>query len=204
MTSSTTLLIYRERNKLLARKSRMKLKTDLETLKNHLILLMKENEMLKRSLGAIKVPTANAGQLLMNDVQLPDSIMNLIKQLMMRTEKAFSPRKMRNSSFCISNAISHDMPLVYCSPGFLRLTGYESHEIIGRNCRFLQGPQTDRNEVIKIKKALVEGRDISAILLNYRKDGKCFWNQLKLAHLKDQSGRTFLIVGIQTKVSEHF
>jgi PAS domain-containing protein len=50
--------------------------------------------------------------------------------------------------------------------------------------------------------ALDEGRDVTALFLNYRKDGKPFWNQVHLAHLKDQSGRTFLIVGIQTKVRQ--
>lgn len=54
-----------------------------------------------------------------------------------------------------------------------------------------------------MKDAIIDGRDITVVLLNYRKDGKTFWNQIQLAHLKDQSGKTFLIVGIQTKVSSY-
>jgi PAS domain S-box-containing protein len=190
----------RERNKLLARKSRQKLKTDMDDLKMKLIYLMKENEYLKRQIEISVVPPVNLQFLVQKDFALPDSITQLVKELMSRTQKALSPRKMKNSSFCISNAISKDMPLVYASPGFLKLTGYEMHEIIGHNCRFLQGARTDRNTVTLIKKALIEGRDITAVLLNYRKDGKPFWNQVKMAHLKDQSGRTFLVVGIQTKI----
>jgi len=190
----------RERNKLLARKSRQKLKTDMDDLKAKLVQLMKENEYLKRQIEANVVPPVNIQYLVQRDFALPDSITVLVKELMSRTQRALSPRKMKNSSFCITNAISKDMPLVYASPGFFKLTGYEMHEIIGHNCRFLQGPRTDRTTVNSIKKALVEGRDITAVILNYRKDGKPFWNQVKMAHLKDQTGRTFLIVGIQTKI----
>lgn len=134
------------------------------------------------------------------EITLPESLQLLVRQLLSRTAKAVSTKRMEQSSFCISNAISVDQPLVYASPGFCRLTGYSYSEIVGRNCRFLQGPATDQVEVQRIRTALREGRDITSVLLNYRKDGTVFWNQVKLAHLKDQTGRTFLLVGIQTKL----
>eukprot|EP01040_Poterioochromonas_malhamensis_P014526 gene14526-16083_t len=190
----------KERNKLLARKSRQKMKTELESLKVQLGVLMKENELLKQQMNSIHTPPVDVRQLVQNDIQLPDNIAQLIKQLMSKTEKTITPRKMKRSSFCIANAISVDVPIVYASPGFLKLTGYEMAEVLGRNCRFLQGPKTDQREVAKMKDAIIDGRDITVVLLNYRKDGKTFWNQIQLAHLKDQSGKTFLIVGIQTKV----
>ena len=53
---------------------------------------------------------------------------------------------------------------------------------------------------MKMKKSLIEGKDYSTVVLNYRKDKKPFWNHIRLAHLKDESGRSFLIVGMHTKV----
>lgn len=190
----------RERNKLLARKSRLKVKSDLEGLKEKLLQLMAENASLKKQIATAEVPPLSAAELINSEFQLPENIQELVRQLISRTEKAVSSRQMRQSSFCISNAISPDLPLVYASPGFLTLTGYSASEIVGRNCRFLQGAGTDQREIVRMKRALEEGRDVTAVLLNYRKDGRPFWNQVKLAHLKDQTGRTFLVVGIQTKL----
>jgi len=95
----------------------------MDDLKMKLIYLMKENEYLKRQIEVTVVPPVNLQFLVQKDFALPDSITQLVKELMTRTQKALTPRKMKNSSFCISNAISKDMPLVYASPGFLKLTG---------------------------------------------------------------------------------
>lgn len=184
----------------MARKSRLKVKSDLEGLKEKLLQLMAENASLKKQIATAEVPPLTAAELINSEFQLPENIQELVRQLISRTEKAVSSRQMRQSSFCISNAISPDLPLVYASPGFLALTGYSASEIVGRNCRFLQGAGTDQREIVRMKRALEEGRDVTAVLLNYRKDGRPFWNQVKLAHLKDQTGRTFLVVGIQTKL----
>eukprot|EP00981_Chlorochromonas_danica_P003871 scaffold735_cov159-Ochromonas_danica.AAC.3 len=191
----------KERNKLLARKSRMKLKADLENLKAKLMYLMKENESLRSQLYRVSTPPVSAEALLHEDFILPENIESLVQQLLARTARGSAPpHRLKTVSFCISNAISPDMPLVYASPGFLKLTGYEMHEILGRNCRFLQGPRTDPTEVAKVSRALAEGRDYSTVLLNYRKDGRTFWNQILLSHVKDRAGRTFFVVGIQTQV----
>lgn len=123
------------------------MKTELESLKVQLGVLMKENELLKQQMNSIHTPPVDVRQLVQNDIQLPDNIAQLIKQLMSKTEKTITPRKMKRSSFCIANAISVDVPIVYASPGFLKLTGYEMAEVLGRNCRFLQGPKTDQREV---------------------------------------------------------
>src|SRR5262249_4541764 len=73
-----------------------------------------------------------------------------------------------------------DTPIVYASPGFERLTGYSAAEVIGRNCRFLQGPHTDRDAVAQVREAIREGRPVSVELLNYRNDGTPFWNGLSV------------------------
>ena len=69
-------------------------------------------------------------------------------------------------NFVLSDPSLPDNPIVYCSEGFCKITGYKRQEIIGRNCRFLQGPGTDQNAVDIIRKGVSEGKDISVCLLN--------------------------------------
>lgn len=71
----------------------------------------------------------------------------------------------------ISDCRQHDNPLIYANDGFERLTGYPIDDVIGRNCRFLQEPGTDRETVIELRSAIAEGRQCTVQLLNYRKDG---------------------------------
>ena len=95
-----------------------------------------------------------------------------------------------------------DNPIVYGNPGFLQLTGYESGEIIGRNCRFLQGEGTDKAVVARIRDAIREGRFCKEELRNYRKDGTPFWIELSLAPVTDDYGKLTHFVGVQTDVTQ--
>ncbi len=81
-----------------------------------------------------------------------------------------------------------DDPIVYCNNSFLKLAGYERDEVMGRNCRFLQGPETDRKAVEAIRTALETRTDIAIDILNYRKDGTTFWNALYLSPVSDETG----------------
>ncbi|HOQ89448.1 MAG TPA: SpoIIE family protein phosphatase [Candidatus Hydrogenedentes bacterium] len=95
-----------------------------------------------------------------------------------------------------------DQPLVYVNDGFLRLTGYSREEVIGRNCRFLQGGMASRETVRAIREALDAGREIEVELKNVRKDGTTFWNRLSLTPLRDQSGTVTHYVGVQSDITE--
>src|SRR5205807_746115 len=95
-----------------------------------------------------------------------------------------------------------DNPLAWVNPSFSRVTGYEYDEAVGRNCRFLQGPATDPRTVAEIRAALEEPRTITATLLNYRKDGTAFWNQLSISPVFDGAGELVSFVGVQTDVTE--
>jgi PAS domain S-box-containing protein len=95
-----------------------------------------------------------------------------------------------------------DNPIVYASQGFLDLTGYTADQIIGRNCRFLQGPGTDPAAVDIIRRGVALGEDTSVCLLNYRADGVPFWNQFFVAALRDSDGNIVNYVGVQCKVDE--
>jgi PAS domain S-box-containing protein len=107
-------------------------------------------------------------------------------------------------NFVISDPSLPDNPIVYASQGFLTLTGYTLNEVLGRNCRFLQGPDTDPRSVDKIRKGIERGDDTTVVLLNYRKDGTTFWNQFFIAALRDGEGNIVNYLGVQCKVSEEY
>ncbi len=102
----------------------------------------------------------------------------------------------------ISDATRPDAPIVYVSPSFERLVGYSAEEILGTNCRMVQGPGTDRETVKQIAIALQQGKVFQGEILNYRKDGTPFWNFLRIAPIRDDSGRVTHHVGTQSDVTE--
>lgn len=81
-----------------------------------------------------------------------------------------------------------DNPIIFCNEAFRRLTGYSDAEIIGRNCRFLQGPETDQATISRIREAIAAGEDVSVDILNYRKDGGKFWNAVFISPVRDDAG----------------
>ena len=95
-----------------------------------------------------------------------------------------------------------DTPLVYANNSFCQLTGYELDEIVGRNCRFLQGPETNPETVAKIGEALGAGRAIGIDILNYRKDGSTFWNALYISPVINDAGELLFFFASQFDASE--
>ncbi|CAB4933993.1 unannotated protein [freshwater metagenome] len=104
-------------------------------------------------------------------------------------------------SFTIADPRQPDSPLVYVNPAFERTTGYDSTEVLGRNCRFLQGPDTDPAAVQRVREALRGEEHALITLLNYRKDGTAFWNELSLSPVYDGHGELTHFVGIQADVT---
>jgi PAS domain S-box-containing protein len=88
-------------------------------------------------------------------------------------------------NFVLSDPRLPDNPIVYATPGFYELTGYTREQVLGRNCRFLQGAGTDRRAVEVVRTAVANGTDATVCLLNYKADGTPFWNQLFVAALRD-------------------
>lgn len=93
-------------------------------------------------------------------------------------------------------------PIVYCNPAFSTITGYPLAEVIGRNCRFLQGPETDAEGVQEVRDCLRADRDCLVVLRNYRKDGTPFWNQLTISPARDAGGSVTHLIGVQTDITE--
>ncbi|MBN1479758.1 PAS domain-containing protein [candidate division KSB1 bacterium] len=102
----------------------------------------------------------------------------------------------------ISDTGLPDNPIIYANEGFERLTGYSRHEILGKNCRFLQGKDTDPNTINEIRQAIRRGVPCKVDILNYRKDGSRFWNRLSITPLRDKSGTIVNFVGVQFDITE--
>lgn len=92
-------------------------------------------------------------------------------------------------------------PIVYANDAFAELIGYDYDEILGRNCRFLQGPDTDPGDRRRLRRAIERGEGIHLEILNYRKDGSAFWNNLLISPLRDDDGRVTHFVGNQIDVT---
>jgi diguanylate cyclase (GGDEF)-like protein/PAS domain S-box-containing protein len=107
-----------------------------------------------------------------------------------------------SNGIIIADARASDYPIIYCNPAFERVTGYCAREILGRNCRFLQGPDTDRATVANIRNALSKGLECQVIIKNYRKNGTPFWNKLFLSPVRDDQGNLTHFVGILSDLSE--
>ncbi len=94
-----------------------------------------------------------------------------------------------------------DNPIVFANEAFQKLTGYSRDELLGQNCRFLQGDDTDPQAIDQIRNAVARGEDIAIDLLNYRKDGTAFWNALYLSPVRDDDGKIQFFFASQLDVT---
>ncbi len=104
-------------------------------------------------------------------------------------------------SVSVSDPLQPDNPLVWVNPAFTRVTGYSYDEAVGRNCRFLQGSTTNSEGVDELRAAIAEVRSTTVVLLNYRKDGMAFWNEVALSPVFDADGELTNFVAVQTDVT---
>jgi PAS domain S-box-containing protein len=197
--------LHSERNKDHAKKSRNRKKFLLQSLEQSVALLKEENEKLKHSIKS-KLGAAKAEQLLNKSSTAADvdgllaSSQGIANKVLDDPDFSFiKALQTAQQNFVVTDPTLPDNPIVYASQGFLNLTGYSLDQILGRNCRFLQGPETDPKSVERIRKAIDQGNDMSVCLLNYRVDGTTFWNQFFIAALRDQNGNVTNFVGVQCK-----
>ncbi|MDQ2150849.1 histidine kinase famiy protein [Alcaligenaceae bacterium A4P071] len=101
----------------------------------------------------------------------------------------------------IVDARQPDYPIIFANDAFLEMTGYSERDVLGRNCRFLQGPETDRRSVQVIRSALAGNREMATEILNYRKDGSTFWNALFISPVYAPSGELLYFFASQLDVS---
>ena len=106
------------------------------------------------------------------------------------------------SGVIISDAQDPVLPIIYVNPAFERITGYAKDEIVGRNCRFLQGTERDELALEEVRLGLKQHRDVNVVLKNFRKDGTPFWNDLYISPILDEKGVVSHFVGVQNDVTE--
>ena len=101
----------------------------------------------------------------------------------------------------VTDPRQRDCPIIFANRAFLEMTGYSREEIIGRNCRFLQGPDTDPAALQSVREAIAQESELATEILNYRKDGSSFWNALFVSPIYGQSGELVYFFGSQLDVS---
>jgi PAS domain S-box-containing protein len=200
----------RERNREHAKRSRIRKKFMLESLLEQVQDLRGENCSLRQVIRD-EVPDeahevlqdCSTEESLLLCVDSPNSGMGGVTQALMEPDfRLMMALQSAQQNFAVSDPSLPDNPIVYASQGFLQLTGYQMNQVIGRNCRFLQGPGTDPKAVDVIRRGLREGEDTSVCLLNYKADGTPFWNQFFVASLRDADGNIVNYVGVQCEVNQ--
>ncbi|WP_018949625.1 PAS sensor domain-containing protein [Thioalkalivibrio sp. ALMg11] len=106
-----------------------------------------------------------------------------------------------NDGIVIAEREGDDNILIYVNHAFEELTGYRSEEILYRDCRFLQGEDTDQDVRQEIRAAIDENRPCRVTLRNYRKDGSLFWNELSLTPVFNDEDRLTYYIGIQKDIT---
>ena len=94
-----------------------------------------------------------------------------------------------------------DNPIIECNKAFLELTGYKRDEVIGRNCRFLRGPETDPRMIDKMREAIRAPKPVLVEVVNYRKNGEPFCNAVMIVPLYDEAGRLRYFLGSQVEIA---
>jgi PAS domain S-box-containing protein len=185
----------RQRNREHAKRSRVRKKFMLESMQEQVRALQKENLEL-RMLIQEKIPTH--AQTIISECCSKNSLFSDLTNLEGDEGETLKPTSLERAdltliesltsgqqNFVLSDPRLPDNPIVYASPGFYVLTGYTQAQVLGRNCRFLQGPGTDPRSVDIIRKAVASGSDATTCILNYKADGTPFWNQFFVAALRD-------------------
>jgi PAS domain S-box-containing protein len=107
-----------------------------------------------------------------------------------------------SNGIVITDATQPNNPMIYVNPSFERITGYSAAEVLGRDCRFLQGGDRNQIGLLDLHNAIKEKRECHAVLLNYRKDGTPFWNDLYIAPVFNDHGELTNYIGIQTDITD--
>jgi PAS domain S-box-containing protein len=197
----------RERNRVLARKTRLRKKFFFESLQRQVTQLASENELLKnvvRQRMSAELRNKILSECKTHD--LPPVVASQAQAATAMLEKAdfnlMQAIQAAQRSFVITDPSLPDNPIIFASKGFLDLCGYQLEEVLGRNCRFLQGPNTDPKQVEALRNGITNGVDTSVCLLNYRADGSQFYNQIFVAALRNAENKIINYVGVQVEIKQ--
>ncbi|SEN43306.1 PAS domain S-box-containing protein [Sphingomonas gellani] len=113
----------------------------------------------------------------------------------------FAAVKTTRMPMIVTDPNRHDNPIVFANPAFLNMTGYGWDELIGHNCRLLQGPETDRETIAEVRRAIEQRQETSVEVLNYKKNGAAFWNALFISPVFDADGKLIYFFASQLDVT---
>jgi PAS domain S-box-containing protein len=195
----------RERNRILARRTRLRKKFFFESLQKDVMDLQRENVALKDIVrGNLQ---GDEGKKILDDCKasekLPAAVIEACGESMLDQQDFNLVRSIQQSQHCfvITDPSLQDNPIIFASDDFLSLTGYSREDVLGRNCRFLQGTETSQAKVEDISKKIAVGDDVSVTLVNYTADGTPFWNKLFIAALRDAQNNIVNFIGVIVKVA---
>jgi len=160
--------------------------------------------------GVLGVHTKEYREFTHDDIYFLQAIANILANAIERHANEERLQLMKraidssNNGIVITDASQANNPVVYFNPSFQRLTGYETEEIMGNNCRFLQGKLTDQPAVSKLRNAILHGQECHVILQNFRKDGTEFWNEVFIAPVYNSLNHLTNFIGIQNDITERF
>lgn len=106
-----------------------------------------------------------------------------------------------HNGIVITDCLLSNNAVVYVNPAFEKITGYKASEVIGKNCRFLQGTDVFQSEKDILRNAINQGEFCNVVIRNYRKDGSLFWNELNISPIFDDMGKLTNFIGIQTDIT---
>lgn len=206
----------RQRNREHAKRSRVRKKFMLESLQQQVAALQRENQKLRMLVqdnipehAQLIISKCCTSSPLFADGTLNDDSQSSGKKGGNEVEKSTLVRSdfqlidslsAGQQNFVLSDPRLPDNPIVFATPGFYKLTGYTAEQVLGRNCRFLQGSGTDPKTVDIVRKAIQFGSDCTVCILNYKADGTPFWNQFFVAALRDSDNCIVNYVGVQTEI----
>ncbi len=159
---------------------------------------------------AVEAMRQGATDYLLKDrlTRLASAVEQALEQSRLRKERRADAETLRLREIAL-NAVSQGVVIadehrriIYANSGFTVLTGYEEQEILGRSCGMLQGPGTDRSTVLSIRAALAAEQPFEGTILNFRRDGRPFWNDLTIAPFRSREDQSLRFIGVQRDVTE--
>lgn len=118
-----------------------------------------------------------------------------------RSSVFFAAVEMTRMPMVITDPNQPDNPIAFANKAFLDLTGYEEEQVVGRNCRMLQGEETDPETIAEVRRAVQEQRAVAVDILNYKADGTKFWNALFIGPVFDEDGRLLYFFASQVDIT---
>ncbi|MFP4099208.1 PAS domain S-box protein [Coleofasciculus sp.] len=158
--------------------------------------------------GILGVHSTVYRQFSQDDINFLQAIANILSAAIDRCQQGERLRILESAVNASSNGIlisdphQPDNPIIFVNSGFERLIGYSVAEILGRNCRFLQGDDSSQAQLEEVRQAIATQKDCQVTLRNYRKDGSVFWNDLYISPVRDSQGKLTHFLGVQTDITK--